>query len=246
MNAGRVLIVSVGAVGPLSWHGRVVASGIRKSPVDGPVEITRLGLAGDEQGDRKRHGGPDKAVLVYPGEHYRAWAPRLGDVVPPAFGENLTTSGVLESDVVLGSVFAVGTAVLQVTQPRRPCYRLAAHHGIADMAVLTQRSGRTGFYCRVLAPGRVAADDRFDLVSRPQHGITAAEVHRVLNVDRADHAATRRLLDHPEALPDSWVGLLRERLDGRLDDQAERLHGRTAGQAETTPDGPLATPVEPA
>ncbi|MFD7659584.1 MOSC domain-containing protein [Actinosynnema sp. NPDC059797] len=226
MNRGRVLVVSVGVVRPLPWHGRTVASGIAKVPVEGPVEVTRLGLAGDEQGDRKRHGGPDKAVLVYPGEHYRAWAPRLGDLTAPAFGENLTTSGVLEGDVVLGSVYAVGTAVLQVTQPRRPCFRLAAHHGVEDLAVLTQRSGRTGFYCRVLTPGHVTAGDRLDLLSRPGHGITAAEVHRVLNVDRADRAAARRLLDHPDVLPASWATLLGKRLDGHLDDQAERLHGR--------------------
>ncbi|GAA1287727.1 MOSC domain-containing protein [Saccharothrix xinjiangensis] len=220
-----MLVVSVGVVRPLPWHGRTVASGIAKTPVAGPVEVTRLGLAGDEQGDRKRHGGPDKAVLVYPDEHYRAWARQLGDLTAPAFGENLTTTGVLEGDAVLGSVYAIGTAVLQVTQPRRPCFRLAAHHGVEDMAVLTQRSGRTGFYCRVLRPGHLTAGDTVALLSRPEHGITAAEVHRVLNVDRGDHVAARHLLDHPGVLPESWVALLRKRLDGHLDDQAERLHG---------------------
>ncbi|MFT7836735.1 MOSC domain-containing protein [Saccharothrix sp. BKS2] len=224
-NGARVLVVSVGAVRPLPWHGRTVASGIRKAPVPGPVEVTGLGLAGDEQGDRKHHGGPDKAVLVHPHEHYPAWARELGDLTPPAFGENLTTSGVLEGDAVLGSVYAVGTALLQVTQPRRPCFRLAAHHGVEDLAVLTQRSGRTGFYCRVLRPGRVAAEDLVELVHRPRHGITAAEVHRVLNVDRADRTAARALLDHPGVLPAPWVALLRRRLDGQLDDQTDRLHG---------------------
>ncbi len=236
VTAGRVLVVSTGVVRPLPWHGRTVASGIGKSPVHGPVEVTRLGVTGDEQGDRKHHGGPDKALLLYPVEHYRAWARRIGHLTPPAFGENLTISGIVEDDAVLGSVYAVGTAVLQVTQPRRPCYKLAAHHGIAGLAVLTQRSGRTGFYCRVLRPGRLEAGDGLDLLFRPGHGITAAEAHRVLNVDRADRAAARRLLDHPEVLPASWVGLLRKRLDGQLDDQGERLHGSaSAGAADTEP-----------
>ncbi len=213
------------------------ASGIEKTPVRGPVEVTRLGLTGDEQGDRKHHGGPDKAVLLYPSEHYQAWAQRLGRLTPPAFGENLTISGVLESDVVLGSIYTIGTALLQVSQPRRPCYKLAAHHGIADMAVMTQRTGRTGFYCRVLRPGHVEASDTLDLLFRPRHGITAAEVHRVLNVDRADRAAAQRLLDQPEVLPASWVALLRKRLDGQVDDQTERLQGpASAGPMETTAD----------
>ncbi|MEV4890811.1 MOSC domain-containing protein [Nonomuraea sp. NPDC055795] len=236
MTGGRVLVVSTGAVRPLSWRGRTVPSGIEKTPADGPVEVTGLGLTGDEQADRKHHGGPDKAVLLYPGEHYRAWAPRLGRLTPPAFGENLTISGIVESDAVLGSVYAIGTVVLQVTQPRRPCYKLAAHHGIRDLAVLTQRSGRTGFYCRVLRPGHLAAGDRIRLLSRPGHGITAAEAHRVLNVDRADRAAARRLLDHPQVLPASWAGVLRGRLDGHLDDQTERLHGSLhASETSSTP-----------
>lgn len=228
MSGGRVLLVSVGAARPLYWRGRSVASGIAKTPVQVPVEVTRLGLSGDEQGDRKHHGGPNKAVLLYPNEHYSAW----DGLAAPAFGENLTIAGILERDAVLGAVYAVGTAVLAVTQPRRPCYKLAAHHGIADMAVQTQRTGRTGFYCAVVRPGRVAAGDRLDLVFRPRHGITAAEAHRVLNVDRADLAAARRLLDHPDVLPASWVRLLRTRLDGHLDDQSERLHGRAARSSD--------------
>ncbi|MCS7480484.1 MOSC domain-containing protein [Umezawaea endophytica] len=221
----RVLVVSTGAVRPLPWRGRTVATGIGKTPVHGPVDVGASGLTGDEQADREHHGGPGKAVLVYPVEHYRTWAEEIGDLVPPAFGENLTTSGLLETDTAIGSVYAAGTAVLQVTWPRRPCYKLSAHHGIADLAVRTQRTGRTGFYCRVLLPGRLGAGSDVELLHRPDHGITVAEVHRVVNVDRADHAAARHLLDHPELLPSSWVGLLTKRLTGRLDDQGARLHG---------------------
>ncbi|WP_344679455.1 MOSC domain-containing protein [Saccharopolyspora taberi] len=191
----------------------------------GPVEVGELGLAGDEQGDTKHHGGPDKAVLLYPGEHYPVWAGEIGDLATPSFGENLTTRGVTEADVVVGSVYAVGSVVLQVTQPRRPCFKQAAFHGIEDMAVRAQRSGRTGFYCRVLRPGHLRAGDRLELLDRPEHGITAAELHRVMNIDRRDLPAARRLLEHSDALPDAWVGVLRKRLDGDLDDQEQRLHG---------------------
>jgi MOSC domain-containing protein YiiM len=223
--SSRVLVVSTGTVRPLPWHGRAVATAIGKTPVRGPVQVGTSGLAGDEQGDREHHGGPGKAVLVYPVEHYRTWAEEVGDLARPAFGENLTTRGLLEADTVIGSVYAVGTAVLQVTQPRRPCYKIAAHHGIEDMSVRTQRTGRTGFYCRVLLPGSLAAGDDVDLLHRPEHGITVAEVHRVVNVDRDDRDAARRLLEHPELLPSSWIGLLEKRLTGHLDDQVERLHG---------------------
>lgn len=225
MSGAHVSVVSTGVVRPLPWRGRPVTSAIAKSPVSGPVEVGPLGLAGDEQGDRENHGGPDKAVLLYPGEHYPAWADEVGPLVTPAFGENLTTSGLLESDVVLGSVYSVGSVLLQVTQPRRPCYKLAAHHGVKDMAVRTQNTGRTGFYCRVLRPGHLAAGDALELTTRPSHGITAAEVHRVLNVDRDDEVAVRRLLRHARVLPESWVKLLRRRVDGDIEDQAARLGG---------------------
>lgn len=224
----RVLIVSVGDANPLPWNGRVVPSAMAKVPASGPVEVGPLGFAGDVQADRKNHGGPDKAVLLYPAEHYRAWEHLADDVDRPAFGENLTVEGILESDAVIGAVYAVGTAVLQVSQPRRPCFKLAAHHGIRDMAVRVQSTGRTGFYARVLQPGRIGAGDVVEAVRVPEHGITATDVHRVLNIDRDDLPAARRLLATPGVLPDSWAGVLRRRLDGDLDDQAPRLHGSTS------------------
>ncbi|HEX7303060.1 MOSC domain-containing protein [Lentzea sp.] len=225
MSGGRVLTVSTGAVRQLSWRGRTVPTAIAKTPVLGRVDVGALGLAGDEQGDRDNHGGPDKAVLLYASEHYAAWADEVGELATPAFGENLTTSGLLETDLVIGAVYAVGSALLQVSQPRRPCYKLAARHDVADLAVRTQRTGRTGVYLRVLKPGRLGAGDEIVLARRPLHGITAAEVHRVVNLDRDDLPAARRLLDHPGVLPESWARTLGRRFDGHLEDQAARLHG---------------------
>ncbi|SDO32044.1 MOSC domain-containing protein [Lentzea jiangxiensis] len=225
MSKARVVVVSTGAVRQLPWRGRAVPTAIAKAPVEGRVDVGVLGLAGDEQGDRVHHGGRDKAVLLYASEHYASWADEVGVLDTPAFGENLTIAGLLESDLVIGSVHAVGTALLQVSQPRRPCFKLAAHHGVVDMAVRTQRTGRTGVYCRVLRPGDVGAGDGIVLVDQPSHGITAAEVHRVVNVDRDDAEAARHLLRHDGVLPESWVRLLSRRFDGVLEDQAARLHG---------------------
>lgn len=126
---------------------------------------------------------------------------------------------------MLGTVYRIGTAVLQATQPRQPCYKLAAFHEQPDLAVRTQQTGRTGIYFRVLQSGTVRAGDVITLVAQPNHGITAAEVHRVLNIDRADRMAARRLLAHPNVLPARWQRALQKRLAGDLDDHTERLYG---------------------
>ncbi|MGV0838320.1 MOSC domain-containing protein [Mycolicibacterium thermoresistibile] len=228
MTRSEVLAVSVGRTRQFPWRGRHVTSAIAKSMVDEAVTIGPLGLTGDEQGDRLHHGGPDKAVLAYAGEHYTAWSEEVGPLDYPAFGENLTTIGLMEHDVVLGAVYRIGTAVLQVSQPRQPCYKLAVFHQRPDMAVLTQQTGRVGIYFRVLTPGTVRAGDSITLLSRPEHGITAAETHRILNIDRHDREAARRLLAHPDVLPARWQRTLRKRLDGVLDNQARRLYGSFA------------------
>ncbi|MGZ3145886.1 MOSC domain-containing protein [Lentzea chajnantorensis] len=225
MSDAHVVVVSTGVVRELPWRGRAVTTAIAKTPTPHRVEVGRLGLAGDEQGDVENHGGPNKAVLLYSAEHYTTWSEEIGELAMPAFGENLTTSGLLESDAVIGAVYSVGSVLLQVSQPRRPCFKLAARHGVDDLAVRAQRSGRTGFYCRVLQPGHLVHGDRLVPVSTPMHGITAAEVHRVVNLDRGDREGARHLLRHAGVLPESWAGMLRRRLDGRLDSQSERLHG---------------------
>ena len=231
MTDAQVLAVSVGHARPLQWRGRAITTAIAKAPTTEPVEVDQGGLAGDEQGDRVHHGGPDKAVMTYPSEHYAAWSSRLGQVSYPAFGENLTTAGLLEQATVLGSVYRVGTVVVQATQPRRPCYKLAALHGVPDMAVLTQSTGRTGIYFRVLEPGHLRVGDRIRLLSQPGHGITAAEVHRVLNIDRTDLAGARHLLAHPDVLPASWRQTLQKRFTDELDDHTERLYGTTTKES---------------
>src|SRR3546814_708068 len=148
----KILAGLVGRIAPLGRAG--VASGIFKRPVDRAVQVTRTGLAGDEQGDRKHHGGPEKALHHYAFEHYPAWRAELPALAPclageGAFGENISTDGLTEADVCIGDVFRFGTSLVEVSQARQPCWRLNERFGDATMARRVQDTGRTGWYYRV-------------------------------------------------------------------------------------------------
>jgi MOSC domain-containing protein YiiM len=148
-----------------------ISSAINKKSVAGSVKVCAEGLAGDEQGDRRFHGGVDKAVNFYPYEHYNFWRSELGDNdllnSPGAFGENLSTVGFTESDLCLGDQLHIGTALLEISQTRQPCWKLNYRFAVQDMALRVQQSLRTGFYCRVLVSGTLAAGDEIKLLARP-------------------------------------------------------------------------------
>lgn len=228
---GRVLAVRVGRAAVLSTAPTTVLSAFRKTAVPGAVALSEGGLVGDEQADRRWHGGPDKAVCVYPAEHYRYWSRVLGRPLPAgAFGENVPTKDLCECDVHLGDTFALGSAVVQVSMPRRPCYKIGLVHSRRDMPLLVQSTGRTGFYLRVLQPGEVTAGDRIVLLDRPAQSVAVAEVNRVVNVDKQDLAAARLLVDCAH-VPQRWRDTLERRLRGHSDeDDASRLLG-SAGDA---------------
>jgi MOSC domain-containing protein YiiM len=224
--AGRLLAVNVGTVAEIRKGARTIVSAYHKTPVDGPLVLGRLGFPGDEH-VYAHHGGPDKAVCVYPYEHYAYWARRLGIDLPAtaAFGENFTLVGLTERQVYLGDVFSIGEAVVQVTQPRAPCYKIAARYGVPKMAVYVQQEGYTGYLLRVVQSGAVEADQTMRLLERPEHGVTVAEANTILNVDKKDVVGAQRLLDVPN-LP---VGL-RPDLERRIrehgaDDDIDRLFG---------------------
>jgi MOSC domain-containing protein YiiM len=229
-HAGTVRAVCVGAVGVLDRGPRPVRSAMVKTPVDGPVPLGPLGLPGDAH-VYEHHGGPDMALLVCSHDHHAFWRAR-GLELPDAgaFGENLTVDGLVEDDVWLGDTFGVGTAVVQVTQPRTPCYKLAARFGRKDVGVLMQQRGATGYLLRVLEPGTIAAGDELRLVAREDHGVTVAEAGRIVNVDRRDLDGTRRVLAVP-SLGSAVRRALLARLDGArtpADDDADaaaRLFG---------------------
>ncbi|MFD2674210.1 MOSC domain-containing protein [Gulosibacter bifidus] len=218
---GSVVVVRVGKVAPRSWSGRSFDSAAVKTPQADAVAIGTLGLAGDEQAE-KIHGGPEKAVLMYAQHHYPAWQSEGYDLPEGALFENITMTGLDETLIHLGDTVRVGTALLQATQPRRPCYKIAARWGIKNLPRLVQGKGRTGIYFRVLEPGEVRAGDRIQVLERLENSVPAAEVNRIMNVDRDDVAGIQALLASPE-LPPRWRQQLERRLEGHFESDAARL-----------------------
>jgi len=210
-------LVSVNTGGPkyLGEHrGRPVRSGIAKLPV--AVEslwLDRLNLEGDAQADLRVHGGPDKAVYAYPSEHLPVWSAELGgELGPAAFGENLTTAGATEDDVCIGDRWTWGQAVLEVCQPRTPCFKLAIHRARGDIGRRFKDSGRTGWYLRVLQPGRVPVAGPITVERHPM-GATVTAVHEAARHGGAPPAVVEALL-HVEPLALGWKLKLAERLPG--------------------------------
>ncbi|MCY4070751.1 MAG: MOSC domain-containing protein [Chloroflexi bacterium] len=180
-------------------------TGIYKSAVAGRLWLGRAQLAGDGQADMENHGGPNRAVYCYPHEHYAYWSGQLArdDFEYGQFGENLTTQGLLENKVCVGDAFQVGEAIIQVTQPRVPCYKLANKLGIPTFAKTFLQANRSGFYARVLEEGSVGAGDVILPVEKDPVGMTVAEVNAALYLDTGDRAAAERALQI-EALSPGW------------------------------------------
>jgi MOSC domain-containing protein YiiM len=210
---GSVVSVNVGLPREVEWRGRAVRTSIWKEPAAGRVIVRRLNLAGDEQSDLSVHGGPAKAIYVYPSEHYEYWHHELPGVALPwgAFGENLTTRGLLESEIRIGDRFRVGSADVLVTQPRMPCHKLGIRFGRDDMVKHFLESGRTGFYLAVLSEGDVGAGDVIEDLARDAHGVTVADVTALYRGDADDQELLRRAMETP-ALPQSWRDYFRKRL----------------------------------
>ncbi len=212
-----------GREGARDWAERAWTTAFFKEPVPGPLRLGRTGLEGDGQADGRFHGGPDKAVLAYAAAHYPAWREELGREMPfGAFGENFTVEGTDESAVCLGDVYAVGGARVQVSQPRIPCWKIARRWGIKDLSARVQRTGRTGWYLRVLEEGRVAPGDAVEPLDRPHPEWTVAAANEAMFVVRTRESVLA-LADCP-ALAPSLAEVLRQRAslwrddgdDGRL------------------------------
>jgi MOSC domain-containing protein YiiM len=210
--------VNVGRPRPLAVGDRSVLSGIVKEPVSARVAVGPTNLDGDGQADLTVHGGIDKAVYAYPVEHYAHWRSALGraDLVPGFFGENLTTEGLLEDDVLVGDVLRVGSALLEVSQPRVPCFKLLARMGDPGFAKPFLTSGRVGFYLRVLEQGELGAGDAITRERRGEGGLSIRSA-TALRSDGAGADELARAAATP-ALADVW----RESFAAR----AERLRSR--------------------
>jgi len=209
----KLLSINVGLPREVEWRGKFVRTSIFKAPVSGRVRVMRLNLQGDQQSDLSVHGGADKAIYAYPSEHYAFWRNEFPGLDIPwgAFGENLTTEGLLEDKVQVGDRFRAGSAEFIVTQPRMPCFKLGIRFNRPDMLKRFLRSGRTGFYLAVLREGDVAAGDAFDLVAQDDNHITVADVVGLYTADAANQDLLRRASEL-SALPESWRQYFRERL----------------------------------
>lgn len=213
IKAGRLVSLNVGKPKPLPHGRKTVPSGIFKTPVEGPRSIDWTELEGDAQADLVGHGGPNRRVCVHPLENYPYWEGRIGRPLAGhgAFGENFTTTGLVEAEVVIGDVYRVGSATLQVSQPRTPCFKLAARYGVKELAGWFAQTGLTGFYLRLVEPGEFRAGDAVELLDRPSHGVTVLETNRVMYRDRQDVAGLERVLAVPE-MSGPWLETFRERL----------------------------------
>src|SRR3990172_7748798 len=209
----KIVSVNVGLPREVIWKGKRVTTGILKEPITGRVMMRRLNLDGDRQADLSVHGGPSKAVYVYPVQHYDYWRGELPEMKLPwgMFGENLTTEGLLEDAVRIGDRFRIGTAEVVVTQPRLPCFKLGVRFGRPDMVKRFLASRRTGFYLAVLEEGEVGAGDGIALISRGEAPVTVAAITR-LYVDGEEDLEGLEHAVGAEALPEDWRDCFRERL----------------------------------
>jgi MOSC domain-containing protein YiiM len=210
----KIISVNVGLPRLVLRNGEPVSTGIFKEPVAARVMMRTLNLEGDRQADLSVHGGPEKAVYVYPSEHYDYWKRELPDTDLPLgmFGENFTTTGLFETEVNIGDKFRVGTAEVMVTQPRMPCYKLGIRFGRADIIKRFLISERSGFYLSVLKEGEVGNGDEFQLFEKNATGVRVVDITRLYRSEKENIELLQRAIA-TEALPDSWRAYFLKRLE---------------------------------
>jgi MOSC domain-containing protein YiiM len=200
-SVGRVLSVNVGPVWEFDYGGRPARSAIWKSQAAGRIAARGVNLDGDDQADRKAHGGPDKAVYAYAVEDARWWESEIGrPLAYGEFGENLTTEGIDVDDALLGERWEIGTTVLEVSEPRIPCWRLGVRMNDRTFPRRFAAAMRPGAYLRIVVEGTVGAGDEVRVVERPGHGLTVRDVSRIY---LRDHDEVERLLAVPQ-VSESW------------------------------------------
>ena len=209
----ELISLNVGFPRTVHWNGRMVSTGIFKEPVEGQIEVDNLNLAGDGQADLTVHGGKDKAVYAYPVEHYEYWEKELNRDLPwGMFGENLTITGYLEEEVHVGDLFRIGTAELQVTQPRFPCFKLGIKFNDPGMVKRFAQARRNGYYFRVIKEGVLEKGDAFERISEDPAGLTIAEFINLFLNDKDNRELLEKGISHP-VVPEDWKDWFRKRLD---------------------------------
>ncbi|HEX5410608.1 MAG TPA: MOSC domain-containing protein [Terriglobia bacterium] len=215
LNPMKVLSINVGRPSQVVWRDQAVLTGIYKVPVRHRVKVTKLNIDGDVQADLTVHGAPNKAVYAYPSEHYEYWRQELPGVEIPwgMFGENLTVAGLMESDAHVGDRLRIGTAVLMLTQPRLPCYKLGIKFGCDDMPDRFLASRRTGFYFAVVEEGEIGKGDHLELIHQDVNRISIADILHLLYDHEPQNPELFEKALRVDALSPSWRKRLLKRLD---------------------------------
>ncbi len=208
---GCVISVNVGTPCQVHTGSADVLTAIYKSPVQGRIALRGNNLEGDRQADLTVHGGRHKAVYAYPQEHYAYWHAKLPqtEMPPGMFGENLTTEGITEDQIYIGDTVRIGSAILEVTQPRMPCYKLGIRFGRPDMVKLFWHSGRSGFYFSVIEEGDIAAGDNIERIADGAEHVSVSDVGDLSRADTLNRELLRRALASP--LKGGWKEQLQER-----------------------------------
>ena len=215
-------------MGKVSSIAEGVSSGIDKHPVEGHYWVNELGIEGDEQADKRYHGGVEKALHAYASEHYERWVAKLGDAPRfhqiGAFGENLSTKGLDEDTICLGDIYQIGECLVEVSQGRMPCWKLNVRFDRPDMSLLLQETLWTGWYFRILREGHIEAGDDIYLMERPFPEWPLSKVTGLIFTGCMEEEALQSLLNAP--LVNSWRKLVERRLaTGELEDWSYRLYG---------------------
>jgi MOSC domain-containing protein YiiM len=210
----KIVSLNVGRPRLVIRNDEPVSTGIFKEPVTGRVMLRTLNLDGDRQADLTVHGGPQKAVYLYPSEHYAFWKQELPEMNLPwgMFGENFTAAGLLETETHIGDRFRIGAAEVMVTQPRMPCYKLGIRFGRTDIIKRFLLSERSGFYFSVLKEGEVGVGDEIQLMQKNTSGVRVVEITRLYSSDKNNVDLLQRAIA-TEALPDNWREYFRKRIE---------------------------------
>ena len=209
----KLISVNVGLPREIAVDGKIVRTSIWKSPIQGRVHVSTLNLDGDQQSDLSVHGGVDKAVYLYPSEHYSYWRNQLPDAELPwgAFGENFTSQDILENQIRIGDRIRIGSADFMVTQPRMPCFKLGIRFNRRDMVKRFFESQRTGLYLSVIREGEVNNGDAIEFIEKQETGVTITDIMNLYSIDSRNQELLRRATEVP-ALPQSWKDFFRKRL----------------------------------
>jgi MOSC domain-containing protein YiiM len=209
----KIVSVNVGAPRIVMSNGDPVSTGIFKEPVAGRVMLRTLNLDGDRQADLTVHGGPSKAAYAYPSEHYEYWKREFPEMKLPwgMFGENFTTAGLLESDLNIGDKFRIGTAIVMVTEPRMPCYKLGIRFARPDIVKRFLASERTGVYFAVVQEGEVGAGDSIELIETGKDNFRLGDITALYTREKHNVDLLRRAIE-VAALPESWKSYFQHQL----------------------------------